>query len=64
MTTILASTILVAAAVIFGAKLFKAHLDRYYPSLDDDGEIEEFLAARLERDLSKPGSLSPLLIDG
>ena len=50
-------------STLFG-KLLKRNLERNFPRVDDEGEIEEFLAIRLERDLSKPGSLSPLLIDG
>jgi len=53
MTTILASTFILTAAVTLGAKLFKAHIDRHYPACDDEGEIEAFLAAHLERDLSR-----------
>lgn len=64
MTTILASTFILTAAVTLGAKLFKAHLDRNHPNVDDDADLEALLARSLERDLSKPESLSPLLIDG
>jgi hypothetical protein len=45
-------------------QLIRINLDRTTPNVDNEGEIEEFLAIRLDRDLSKPGSLSPLLIDG
>lgn len=64
MTYILAYTIggLTFASLL--GKMLKRNLERNYPNCDDEGEVEAFLAVRLERDLSKPGSLSPLLIDG
>jgi hypothetical protein len=63
MTYILAYTIggLTFASLL--GKILKRNLERNYPNCDDEGEVESFLAIRLERTLSKPGSLSPL-IDG
>lgn len=64
MTYVLAYTIGVLTFASLLGKMLKRNLERNYPNCDDEGEVEAFLAVRLERDLSKPGSLSPLLIDG
>lgn len=63
MTYIFASVAALAFASALG-KLLKRNLELNYPSVDHEGEVEDFLASRLEREFSHPGSLSPLLIDG
>ncbi|NNU70418.1 hypothetical protein G9X67_34775 [Rhizobium sp. WYCCWR 11152] len=62
MTYVLASIAALAFSCALG-KLLKRNLELNYPSVDDEGEVEDFLASRLERTLSNPGSLSPLLIE-
>lgn len=63
MTYVLTSIAALAFSIALG-KLLKRNLELNYPSCDSEGEIEAFLADRLEREFSNPGSLSPLLIDG
>lgn len=41
------------AVVTFARGYLKGYLDANHPSCDDEGEIESFLAAHLERDLSR-----------
>jgi dolichyl-phosphate-mannose--protein O-mannosyl transferase len=60
----LAFIILTPVFVVSFARWFKRHIDRNYPSVDRDGEIEALLADGLALEFSHPGSLSPLLIDG
>lgn len=53
MTTILASiAVLTIAATVIG-KALKTHLDRHYPNVDDEGELEAILARRLSVDLKR-----------
>jgi hypothetical protein len=64
MTYLAAYLIIGLTFATFLGKLMKRNLERNFPRVDDEGEIEEFLADGLQLALSHPGSLSPLLIDG
>jgi hypothetical protein len=52
MTYALTALAALAFSCAFG-KLLKRNLELNYPSVDDDGEIESFLAAGLELALAK-----------
>ncbi|NNH59476.1 hypothetical protein HLI01_22335 [Rhizobium laguerreae] len=64
MIYVLASIILTPISVVVFAKWFKRHIDRNFPNVDREGEIEALLADGLALEFSHTGSLSPLLIDG
>jgi hypothetical protein len=64
MTYFAAFLILTPITVVIFAKWFKRQIDRNFPSVDREGEIEALLADGLALEFSHPGSLSPLLIDG
>jgi hypothetical protein len=53
MTYILAAIILTPITVVVFAKWFKRHIDRNFPNVDREGEIEALLADDLELALAK-----------
>lgn len=53
MTYILAAIILTPITVVVFARWFKSHIDRNYPSVDREGEIEALLAEGLALALAK-----------
>jgi hypothetical protein len=53
MTYILASIILTPITVVAFAKWFKRHIDRNFPNVDSEGEVENFLAEGLAVCLAK-----------
>jgi hypothetical protein len=56
-TYVFASIAALAFASALG-KLLKRNLELNYPSVDNEGEVEDFLASRLEREFSRSHSQS------